>query len=61
MPTYLIRWPDRPEIVQADSVRLEGIHQVLRGTALVIGRPCEVVVRRVPTSVLVEELAGPPS
>lgn len=58
MPTYLIRWPDRPETVEADSARREGIHQVLRGTALVIGQPREVVVRRVPHDVLVEQLAG---
>lgn len=57
MPTYRIHWPDRPETLQADSLRLdEGIHQVLRSTALVMGRPREVVVRRVPRDVPVDEL-----
>ena len=38
MPTY------RLKLLQADSVRVEGIHTVLRGTAYVMGRPREVVV-----------------
>ena len=55
MPTYRLTPPDQPsELLEADSARREGIHTVLRGTAYVIGRPREVVLRRVPASVLVE-------
>lgn len=38
------------------SVRVEGIHQVLRGNVLVIGIPREIVLRRVPLNVLVEQI-----
>lgn len=54
MPTYRLHWPDRPEIIEADSARREGIHTTLRGYVLVMGRPREVVLRRVPASVRVE-------
>ncbi len=54
--------PDGPaELLEADSARVEGIHTVLRGTAHVMGRPREVVLRRVPRRVLVAlvDHAGP--
>ena len=55
MPTYRLTHPDGShELLEADSARVEGIHTVLRGTAFVIGRPREVVVRRAPHSVRVE-------
>ena len=59
MPTYMICWPDRPETIEAESPTLEGNHQVLRGTALVIGRPREAVLRRVPRHVFIEEIPPP--
>ncbi len=55
MPTYRLTPPGQPyELLEADSARVEGIHTVLRGTAYVMGRPREVVVRRVPRNVRVE-------
>ena len=56
MPTFVIYWRDCAEQLEADSLRTEGIHQVLRGVRLVIGRPREVVLRRVPREVLVEQV-----
>lgn len=55
MPVYRIN-SNPPELVQADSARVGGIHTTLRGTVRVMGRPREVVLRRVPVSVRVEEL-----
>lgn len=62
MPTYrLMTNPNgSTELLQADNDRVEGIFTVLRGTAYVIGRPREVVVRRVPSSVRVERVDNPP-
>ena len=59
MPTYRLTTPGQPdELLEAHSARVEGIHTVLRGTAYVMGRPREVVVRRAPLSVRVEEVQG---
>ena len=59
MPVYRLHSPGQlPELLHADSARVEGIHTVLRGTTLVMGRPREVVLRRVPASVRVE-VVGP--
>ncbi len=52
MPLYRLTPPG--ELIRADSARQEGIHTVLRGITLVIGKPREVVLRRVPASVTVE-------
>jgi hypothetical protein len=52
MPLYRLTPPG--ELVRADSARAEGIHTVLRGMTFVIGKPREVVLRRVPSSVTVE-------
>jgi hypothetical protein len=52
VPIYRLTAPG--ELVAADSARQEGIHLVLRGVTLVIGKPREVVIRRVPSSVTVE-------
>lgn len=52
MPTYRLTPPG--ELVQADGLRRERAHTVLTGMTLVIGKPREVVVRRVPSSVTVE-------
>ena len=61
MPTYRLTSSDgSTELLQADSARREGIHTVLRGTALVIGIPREIVVRRVPWNVLVERVDEDP-
>lgn len=58
MPTYRLAPPgQQPELLDADSCRREGAHTVLRGTALVMNQPREVVVRRVPADVLVEEVS----
>ncbi len=47
MPIFRLTTPNQPdELLEADSARVEGIHTVLRGTAYVIGRPREVVLRR---------------
>jgi hypothetical protein len=57
MPVYRLTAPgQQPELLEADYVRDEGRMVSLRGTALVMGRPREIVVRRVPRTVLVEEL-----
>lgn len=59
MPVYRLHHPDQPaELLEADSARREGIHTTLRGTVLVMGRPREIVLRRVPAAVLVEEVAS---
>ena len=67
MPVYRLTLPGK--LVEADSARQEGIHLVLRGMALVIGKPREVVIRRVPAGVIIEvvepaevrgRLSGPP-
>ena len=52
MPMYRLTPPG--ELVEADSVRDEGRTVALIGTALVMNRPRDVVVRRVPASVVVE-------
>ncbi len=54
----LTRPTGRAEMLDADSARVEGIHTVLRGTAYVMGRPREVVLRRVPSNVSVEQVEG---
>jgi hypothetical protein len=55
MPTYRLTAPDNSvEMLEADSARREGVHTVLRGTAYVMGRPRQIVVRRVPQDVRVE-------
>lgn len=57
MPVYRLTAPGLPpELLVADYVRDEGRMVSLRGTALVMGRPREIVVRRVTRKVLVEEL-----
>jgi hypothetical protein len=56
VPTYRLTAPDSIELLEADSCRVGGAHSVLHGTAYVMGRPREVVVRRVPRLVLVEEV-----
>ena len=45
--------------VAADRLAREGQHATLYGTALVIGRPREVVVRRCAPDVVVERLHEP--
>lgn len=57
MPLYRLTPP--AEYIEADSARQEGIHVVLRGTALVMGSPREVVLRRVPATVTVELVDEP--
>jgi hypothetical protein len=54
VPLYRLTPPG--ELIEADSARQEGIHTTLRGYVLVMGRPREIVLRRVPASVRVEEL-----
>jgi hypothetical protein len=54
VPIYRLTPPG--ELVEADNARQEGIHTVLRGQVLVIGSPREIVLRRVPLSVIVEVL-----
>jgi hypothetical protein len=64
VPQYLVTYrPDaqhEPEVVEADAVDVEsGTHVVFRRTQLVIGRPREVVTRRiVAAAVLTVERAG---
>jgi hypothetical protein len=67
VPIYRLTPPG--EYVEAETATQEGIHLVLRGTTLVIGQPRSIVVRRVPSSTLVEvvdddlsvdRLNGPP-
>ena len=61
MPTYRLTTPGQPdELLQADSARREGIHTVLRDTAYVMGRPLEVVLRRLPRSVTVTVVESSP-
>ena len=61
MPTYRIAWPDHPEFVEPTGPARKASTRTLRGTALMTVRPREVVVRRVPASVLVAEAHPPPS
>lgn len=57
MPTYRLIAPgEPPELLEADSARQQRGHTTLRGAALVMGRPREIVLRRVPRYVLVEEV-----
>ncbi len=59
MPSYRLTTPGQPdEPLVADSARVEGVHTTLYGTAYVMGTPREVVVRRLPQRVLVEQFAG---
>ena len=60
MPLYRLSAPGLPvEVLAADRLAHEGQHATLYGTALVIGRPREVVVRRCAPDVLVERLHAP--
>ncbi len=52
MPIYRLTPPG--ELVEADSLRDEGRTVALIGTALVMNRPRDIVIRRVPSNVLVE-------
>ena len=55
MSLYRMIAPGLPvEVLAADRATVEGPFTTLYGTALVIGRPHEVVVRRCPGQVLVE-------
>ena len=58
MPLYRLTPPG--EFVAAESIRDEGRTVALIGTALVMNRPRDIVVRRVPADVLVEVVDGPP-
>ena len=59
MPVFRLSPPDAPaELLEADSARVEGNHTVLRGFVLVMNRPREVVLRRVPLAVVVEQVAA---
>lgn len=54
MPTYRLSMPGQPdELITADGWCVEGAHTVLRGPAYVMGRPRDIVVRRVPMTVTV--------
>jgi hypothetical protein len=56
VPLYRLTHPDGTcELLQADTARHEGAHTTFRGMVLVMGRPREVVLRRVPRSVRVDE------
>lgn len=59
MPPPYYRLSPPGEIVEAERIVREGAFVVLRGTTLVIGKPREIVIRRVPARVTVEELASP--
>lgn len=67
MPHYLVTYrPEtrRPETVEADAVDVGGqTHLVFRCTQLVIGRPREVVVRRIQAATVtaVEQLGPGPN
>ena len=56
MPLYRLTPPG--EVVEADLVRDEGRTVALIGTALVMNQPRDIVVRRVPRTVLIEEVPG---
>ena len=57
MPTYRLTEPDgSTELLEAHDARVEAGYTVLRGVALLIGLPREIVVRRVPRNVLVERV-----
>lgn len=61
MPVYRLSAPGQPdELLTAETCRREGIHTVLRGTVLVMGKPREVVLRRVPSTVRVEVVDDAP-
>lgn len=57
MPTYRLTPPG--DLVQADSLRDEGRTVALIGTALVMNRPRDIVIRRVPSNVLVKIVGEP--
>lgn len=57
---FLTTGPSPGDLIEADSCRQEGIHQVFRGTVLVMGRPQEIVLLRLLRTVAVEEVAGRP-
>ena len=60
MPLYRLSAPGLTvEVLAADRLAREGQHATLYGTALVIGRPREVVVRRCTPDVVVEQLHVP--
>ena len=60
VPLYRLSAPGLPvEVLAADRLVREGQHVTLYGTALVIGRPRGVVVRRCAPDVLVEHLYEP--
>jgi hypothetical protein len=58
VPLYRLTHPDGTfeRCCQADTARHEGVHTTFRGMVLVMGRPREVVLRRVPPSVRVDEV-----
>ena len=56
MPLYRLTPPG--ELVAAESIRDEGRTVALIGTALVMNRPRDIVVRRVSSAVLVEVVEG---
>ena len=59
MPLYRLTTPGLPdEILAAERLVVEGVHTTLYGTALVIGRPRELVVRRCLAHVRVEVVEG---
>lgn len=57
MPMYRLTPPG--DLVEAEGIRDEGRTVALIGTALVMNRPRDVVIRRVPSSVLIEEVPPP--
>lgn len=59
MPIYRLTPPG--ELVEADSLRDEGRTVALIGSALVINRPRDIVVRRVPTNVIIEVVDEAPA
>ena len=52
LPIYRLTPPG--ELVEADSLREEGRTVALIGTALLMNRPRDIVIRRVPSSVVIE-------
>ena len=60
MPLFRLTAPGLPvEVLAAKRLARQGQHATLYGTALVIGRPREVVVRRCAPDVVVERLEEP--
>lgn len=56
MPIYRIRCPGQPpELLSADSVRVQVFTPSCAAPPLVIGIPRKIVLRRVPRNVVVEE------